>query len=965
MMNPKQLQIIETFGLGQSVIAGAGCGKTTTLVAKCLSLLQKKPQARFCAVSFTEKSVRDLKEALTLGLAKAKGEGTRLDSTHWVKTIHGLCYAILQEFPVSAGLQGGERILLEDEATRLWERSIRVLWTSNDNLEISAALERLLAIYNRDQLESLFRKLRALMSFGVEKVVPTEMADLWLVFKSVYDRYQHAKNRDGGLDFNDLELLALRALEDETVARYYQTRFDLVLVDEFQDTNPIQGAILERFVKPNFTNLCIVGDPKQSIYRFRDADVSVFQDLTARLPSKHLLDTNYRSRPGIIDFVNAVCAPTFSASGLPYEALEAGREEDLPDSARVSRLEIETENDLANFFKSEAARGIDLSEFVILARSVRKDKILKFLLALDAAEVPYLLGSGGRFYSDPRVQELNAFLRGWISSKNTLSQAAALRSPWIGVSDPTLLKWSEQPAQSYFDHFFAESVHPLALALKPYFESSKQSSQLRPGQILEACLGIDTLDEELYLPLVSLWHKSESLSAQGQRFEEIVQYFSSAIESEKIEKDIPAPAERGMIRVLTVHSSKGLQFPRVVLLDFDGEYKSPAATQDLIWDRKKGVHLYRRDEDGKRDKADATNIEWTELEKSAQVAESKRVFYVALTRAQEELILVWKKEIKRSKASELPGFNPHLTDNWRAWVEASKTPDAYEINVAAAAKNLPHADRSEKTSVIRAVNFDSKPFRPRHSPSEWLILDQCQYRYRLKFIANAASEAEMLTLNEENPDLKSDFTDSEKTSQTDERVEARSPVAEKGERIHLHLENSDWDALKTEFSTDIQDLLVDSVKKALSRPENVEIYRELGFEVPLSAQEALVGMMDRLEVDEGQKLVRVVDYKFTAKPKTPEELLKTYSLQLKLYLWAATKLVNFIPEKIEAELLHFTENAMFERVPLKIDISELPDLANLVKMLFQQARMPTGAPRLGPHCRYCEFIARCPAQAKA
>jgi ATP-dependent exoDNAse (exonuclease V) beta subunit len=556
-------------------------------------------------------------------------------------------------------------------------------------------------------------------------------------------------------------------------------------------------------------------------------------------------------------------------------------------------------------------------------------------------------------------------LRGWISSKNTLSQAAALRAPWIGVSDPTLLKWSETPAQSYFEHFFAESSHPLAIALKCYFESTKHASELRPGQILQACLGVETLDEELYLPLVSLWHKSEGLSAQGQRFEEIVQYFSNAIESEKIEKDIPAPAERGMIRVLTVHSSKGLQFPRVVLLDFDGEYKSPAATQDLIWDRKKGVHLYRRDEDGKRDKADPTNIEWTELEKSAQVAESKRVFYVGLTRAQEELILVWKKEIKRSKASELPGFNPHLTDNWRAWVEASKIPAVFEIDADAVAKKFPHADRSEKVSRIRAVNFDPKPFRPRHSPSEWLILDQCEYRYRLKFIADAAGEAEMLTLSEENPDLKSDFTDSEKSGKADERVEARSPVAEKGERIHLHLENSDWEALKTEFSTDIRDRLVDSVKTMLARPESVEIYRELGFEVPLSAQEALVGMMDRLEIDEAQKLVRVVDYKFTAKPKTPEELLKTYSLQLKLYVWAATRLVNFVPEKIEAELLHFTENAMFERVPLKIDISELPDLANLVKMLFQQARMPTGAPRLGPYCRYCEFVARCPAQAKA
>jgi ATP-dependent exoDNAse (exonuclease V) beta subunit len=976
-MNPKQLQIIETFGLGQSVIAGAGCGKTTTLVAKCLELLKLHPQARFCAVSFTEKSVRDLREALTKGL----GLERKLDASHWVKTIHGLCYTILQEFPVAAGLQGGEKILLEDEANRLWDRSIEVLWTSTDNAEISLAVENLLQVYNRDQLESLFKKLRSLMSFGVEKKIPPEMAAIWLVFQSVYLRYQHAKNRDGGLDFNDLELLALKALQDDTVAAYYQKRFDLVLVDEFQDTNPLQAAILERFVKPKFTNLCIVGDPKQSIYRFRDADVSVFQDLSERLPSKHLLDTNYRSRPRIIEFVNDVCAPTFAESHLPYEALEAGREEDAPNTARVSRLEIESETELATFLKSEANRGVDLSEYVILARSVRKEKILKYLRALDHVEVPFLLGSGGRFYADPRVIEIVAFLRGWISPKNTLSQVAALRAPWIQVTDPKLFEWSKTQEISYFERFFAESLHPLAQKLKPFFQNKNRATYFRPGQILEVALSVDALDDELYLPLVSLWHKSEKLSTQGQRFEDIVQYFSSAIESEKIEKDIPAPAESGMVRVLTIHSAKGLQFPRVILLDFDGEYKSPAALADLIWDRKKGVHLYRRDEDGKRDKEDATNIAWTALEKAAQIAESKRVFYVALTRAQEELILVWKKEVKRSKASEAPGFNPHLSDNWRAWVEASKIPELKHSELQLTSLVPIKKHESTHTHGIRAKNFDPKPFRPRHSPSEWLVLNQCEYRYHLKFSPQTLAEEEEKPLY-----LQAEFTDLEKGEGRDEKAQAtspnspkvapekllndektvqtHSPVAEKGERIHRYLELEDFEGLQNEFSPTIREPLKAAIMHALSRSENIKIYREFGFEVPLSSKEALVGMMDRLEIDFAEKTIRVVDYKFTANPKSPEELIKTYEIQLKLYLWAATKLVGFIPTKLEAELIHFTENKLFERIPLNFSAGDLLQIDDLVKTLYNQARKRVGPPRLGDYCRYCEFVARCPAQAK-
>ncbi|NDF14631.1 hypothetical protein EB061_04845, partial [bacterium] len=254
--------------------------------AKCRELLDRNPGARFCAVSFTEKSVRDLKESLT-----SKLEGVEL-SDHWVKTIHGLCASIIQEFPAAAGMQGGERILVEDEAARLWRRSLDVLWSSNENPGISAALERLLTQYKREPLEKLFLKLRSLQSFGVEEFIQRsfhrqEVADLWLVFQSIDHRYRHSKNRDGALDFNDLELLAARALRSEVVRRYFQQRFDLVLVDEFQDTNPLQGAILEAFARSGLTNLCIVGDPKQSIYRFRDADVTVFRELTARLPGKH------------------------------------------------------------------------------------------------------------------------------------------------------------------------------------------------------------------------------------------------------------------------------------------------------------------------------------------------------------------------------------------------------------------------------------------------------------------------------------------------------------------------------------------------------------------------------------------------------------------------------------------------------------------------------------------------------
>ena len=949
MFSPQQQKIIGLFGEGQAVVAGAGCGKTTTLVAKCLALVKSHretgKEARFCAVSFTEKSVRDLKASLAKGFIE---DGVPYDSkTHWVKTLHGLCSTILQEFPLQAGLQGGEKIILEDESSRLWERSLNLLWSQNDNQELTEAVGLLLETYSKSTLEGLLQKLRSLMSFGVDELIQKnfdrpEVKALWMVFESVYRRYQHFKMRDGGLDFNDLELKALQALKDPKVGQYYQKRFDLILVDEFQDTNPIQGKILEGFVRPGMTNLCIVGDPKQSIYRFRDADVSVFLDLTKKLPHRHLLDINYRSRPKIIEFVNRVCEPAFLASELDYEPLQPGRDLEAEPFANVTRLVTEDEYVLARFLKAQEQKGVDLSDYVILARSIKRDKTQKFMNAMDTLQVPFILGSGGRFYSDPRVQELVAFLKGWVSPQNTLSQATALRAPWIGITDAKLLEWKDH----FFERFFAESDHPVAQSLREAFE---KRMPVRPGQILEMLWKIEVLDDEMTLSLVSLWHKAEQLSSQGRRFEEVVQYFVRAIESEKIEKEIPPPAQKGTVRIMTVHASKGLQFPRVILLDFDGVYRSAASKMELIWDRKKGVHLFHRDEDGKKIKDDSVNMAWTEIEKRAIVAESKRLFYVALTRAQEELILVWKPE---AKAVE----EPFLADSWRAWIEATDLPPEREHEVPTSGeRGNDLVSTPQNIQEKRVWNF--KPYRPRHSPSEWLVLNQCQLRYQKRYLQSESSE---ISAKDEKRKEEASLSEPSDLAET---------VAKKGERVHRWIEIEDWKSLLNEFGDEsIGQPIVDRLKKELVASGSTQIYKELGFEVPLGDRQALVGMMDRLEVDAEKRTIRVIDYKWTQAKKTPDALLSHYLLQLQLYAWAASRMVDFSPIRVEARLIHLTRNSL-EVVEAPVENFDLSKIKEKIGALFEKSKSvlqlklesKNSKPEVGEYCSYCEVRSQCPA----
>src|SRR3954451_12284380 len=135
--SPEQLSVIETWGKGMAVLAGAGSGKTTTLVAKCEALLKRNPEARLAAVSFTERSAGDLRAKLATRIPLESGN-------HWVMTIHALCAAILREFPREAGFDGEEKMASEPEARALWDQAVQSLWGDGLPIEVASAMDHLL-----------------------------------------------------------------------------------------------------------------------------------------------------------------------------------------------------------------------------------------------------------------------------------------------------------------------------------------------------------------------------------------------------------------------------------------------------------------------------------------------------------------------------------------------------------------------------------------------------------------------------------------------------------------------------------------------------------------------------------------------------------------------------------------------------------------------------------------------------
>ena len=969
-LSPEQQKVVETWGQGMAVMAGAGAGKTTTLVVKCGELLKRKPDAKFAAVSFTEKSASDLREKLLQRLT-AEGTATSLEaggdalSGHWVMTIHGLCGAILREYPREAGFDGEETMLSEGEAQRLWERAIEQLWDDQVPEEIETALERVLNRESRHTLQELLRRARDLSPMGLleslKKRDDPDSQALATVSEFVLDRYDRLKRRRGVLDFNDLERGADRALESPVVRAAFQKRFDLVLVDEFQDTNQLQANIILRFVKPDYSNLCVVGDPKQSIYRFRDADVTIFEEFCTEMPVSLSLTWNFRSRPGIIEFANDVCQRAFEASEtlpMKYEALTPKRPAS-PDISPVTRLDVKSPNDLANWMIGEVKKGIPLEDMALLLRKIRGNE--RWLKALTSAGIPIAVGSGGLFWEDPRVRELVSFLKWWSDPDNTLSGAVFFRSPWVGVPDQELDRWFEQdPTGVKF--FFAEEhlkVSAIARALLPL-----RGKVVRPAELLMTLLVSEEIEDEIGSPLLGLWHRVEELSSSGLGMDEVVSEISTAMEEGRREREVAPPRNQGQLPVLTFHGAKGLEFKHVILVDLGAKSRNRPAPL-LYWDGDEGAFLGAKDSMGDRPKKDPIEDEWKARERAKELAENKRVFYVAITRAQERLILVCPELLnKQGEHVEFNAEEVYAEDYWRGWIEcAGYKPELLDTVHGNRRLETQGLDREHSHAPLESELFPLK--RPRHSVTEWNMLSRCPRSYEWTYVrprltAEAIAQKGASLSPEPSTVAIGDVSEWNSEGELSQR--------ELGTRVHACLETGDYDGLRDlEVEAGEDRFQADRViqwaeKSPYMNPDLKQFektWAELAFEIPI-AGEVLVGSMDRVVKHENNSL-SIVDFKVTRHEKNADELIDAYATQMHLYRWALAQISG--APKVDTVLVNFSDQGVRE-----VQVFPSSDQAgadtSLAHYLAKEAAKiisgQEGKPHPGTLCKVCQFRTICP-----
>jgi len=475
-----------------------------------------------------------------------------------------------------------------------------------------------------------------------------------------------AKRRSRVLDFADLEVHALRALEHEEVRDYYRERWRAFLVDEFQDTNPVQAELLERLTQG--TTLTVVGDEKQSIYGFRRADVEVFRRFRDRILSEGgeevVLATSFRGHSELIGVLNNVFS---SVLGEMRQDLEAHREISPHEAPYVRAYAMEAEGRVpkAQLQRAEAAhiarelremldrrvgvydaaagtsRPVRPGDMAILSRVWAPLEVYGDALA--AAGIPSVHAGGGNLLETREAKDAIALLRLLADPADDLALVAVLRSPFFALDDRLLhdLAAEREKGISWWQ-LVSESDDARLDAAKEMLEDLLSKRRLEPPtallQLADHLTG--------YTAVIANLPGAERRETDWRGFGELVEDLERGSEDtftvvrwlrqlQEAQSQVPRPPIEGgdAVSLMTIHAAKGLEWPVVVIPDL--ARAMPSSSSAVVFDPELGVSVDFGEEEGQPALHRLIRDKKARLEED----ETRRVFYVAPTRARDHLIL--------------------------------------------------------------------------------------------------------------------------------------------------------------------------------------------------------------------------------------------------------------------------------------------------------------------------------------
>lgn len=578
------------------VFAGAGSGKTKTLtyrVAYLIEELKVKPD-NILAVTFTNKASEEMKERIKNLLNKDI-------NLFWIGTFHSMCSRILRKEIVYLGYNKNFTILDEDDSLKIIDEAIK-------NLDFQK---------NYFQSREIYNKISYIKSRGlfVEDYIPKDGYDEAL--KKIFLKYEEIKKKGNLVDFDDLINFVTKILnQNDIISRYYSEKFKFILVDEYQDINPAQHKLLKALTKYK-KNIFVVGDDDQSIYKFRGSSSELmlsFKDDFEKVEVVYLSE-NYRSTETIVNASKFLIKNNKTREEKPLYAIKSGG-----DKIKLYRAinEIDEARFVIKKIMELKETGIDFSQIAILYRTNAQSRTFEEAAIL--FNIPYRLVGGIKFYQRKEIKDLLSYLRIVLNERDFLSLERVFNFPKIGVGEKTFdkIKFYLETEKSLIDSL--EKIleitknKKVSNSITKFIENFKKWKNLQDdifeliNSIISDVQFLENLEEE----------KKENI----YEFLNIVKEFNDRIGSTRLEdflsyisliSDVDTIDTSDKITLMTVHSAKGLEFNSVFIVGLEEglfpHFKSLLSNEDI--------------------------------------EEERRLLYVAMTRAKENLYLTYS--IRRTR----------------------------------------------------------------------------------------------------------------------------------------------------------------------------------------------------------------------------------------------------------------------------------------------------------------------------
>lgn len=974
-LTPSQKLAASNIFKSTSIIAGAGSGKTRVLTEYFKKLLREEiPLRNILAFTFTEKAALEILERLIADQTISQTDRTRTQ----ISTIHSFCYQIIQRYSYSIDLNPEFEILSETENHLQKDHFIFSALShelNSENPQISSYLKSL-----------GFSKLKKIIYELIEYPHLDELSDksdqkdLLKFISDIYEKWLEYKIKNARINFQDLEVLALKIIKSNPeIKQSLRKKYKHILVDEFQDTNPIQAELIELLFQSNLNHLFIVGDPKQSIYRFRNAKLSVFFHISQMI-QKHgglqvQLRETFRIPSEICHVIDQVFSPLFRENSMyQYETMISGSDRKgscriLVHQNRKLSIDIKRKHEaewIARHISEQKLSSEKYDHIAILFRSSSSMKI--YSEALEKYNIPYQRTRSESLLDIKEISEIISIFHIINESSDYIHLISLLKSDYVGLNEIDLfhiinkkLNWKDiqlinHPSQEKWDNIKNQLFYWTEL-------KSLISTQNLVSTIFENLCKIRSHLKDNHPQIKSHIHQFMNLchrmTDHDQNLDDFIQQILTIRKSGQTISTIHGEHQNG-VQLLTIHASKGLEFDQVYLPQL---YALPPhggllTSYDHIFNDDLGLAIKKENSAkiyGLKPKLEETILfsEIKSIDKLEEREELKRLLYVAMTRVQSKLYL-FLEEPKDPEKIDL-----EKSRKWNDWIWKSlDLPHHPQVQII---ENQDFIIQKNKTHLIDENSVNHLDFQcptlitlPIFSVTEVETWSRCEKEFELKY----RKQIKPIRENKDSSPLSNNILQAKDWGnfihEIFEFLDMKS-----FSNLETVIEQAICNQQISDPNLDIKKKATELIETLKSNERILDLFQHGNHQTELSflidfKKYKIRGTIDRLIIKENE--VMIIDYK-TEKIHNHEDLLdrnKIYQTQLGVYALATQKIIN--PKSIKTVLLFTDGFQIVEKIWNQDELDQTQENLNQFYEVKKSEKSNFDFTKNRTQCERCEYF---------